>query len=82
VHGEALAQNQAALAAPGNNPLADMTVFNSQSDYTGELPDSDKSARRAWLRGVSFGFGPRLTEPVITSAVNQGFQPTLLLSRC
>lgn len=39
-----------AAAAQANNPLANMTAFNIQDYYIGELTDSDKSANQFWLR--------------------------------
>ncbi|MEE2733593.1 MAG: hypothetical protein VYA55_22415 [Pseudomonadota bacterium] len=44
------AQNQADAAAQANNPLANMTAFNIQDYYMGELTESDESANQAWLR--------------------------------
>jgi hypothetical protein len=37
-------------AAQANNPLANITAFNIQNYYIGELTDSDKSANQGWLR--------------------------------
>jgi len=37
-------------AAQANNPLANMTAFNLQSYYIGELTDSDYDANQFWLR--------------------------------
>ncbi len=37
-------------AAQANNPLANMTAFNVQSYYIGELTDSDYDANQFWLR--------------------------------
>jgi len=42
----ALAQD----AAQANNPLANMTAFNIQNYYIGELTESDESANQFWLR--------------------------------
>jgi len=36
--------------AQANNPLANMTAFNIQNYYIGELTDSDETANQAWLR--------------------------------
>ena len=36
--------------AQANNPLANMTAFNIQNYYIGELTDSDEDANQAWLR--------------------------------
>lgn len=47
------AQAQDQIGAPGaqaNNPLANMTAFNLQDYYTGELTESDDSANQFWLR--------------------------------
>jgi hypothetical protein len=37
-------------AAQANNPLANMTAFNIQQYYIGELTESDESANQFWLR--------------------------------
>lgn len=37
-------------AAQANNPLANMTAFNIQNYYIGELTDSAEDANQAWLR--------------------------------
>lgn len=37
-------------AAQANNPLANMTAFNMQNYYIGDLTDSDEDANQAWLR--------------------------------
>ncbi len=37
-------------AAQANNPLANMTAFNLQNYYIGELTDSNESANQFWLR--------------------------------
>lgn len=47
---EALAQDQGSATAQANNPLADMTAFNIQNYYMGELTESDESANQFWLR--------------------------------
>jgi hypothetical protein len=47
---EASAQDQASAAAQANNPLANMTAFNLQNYYIGELTQSDESANQFWLR--------------------------------
>lgn len=51
-HHAAFAQDQQAgnAAAQANNPLADMTAFNIQDYYIGDLTESDESANQAWLR--------------------------------
>jgi hypothetical protein len=36
--------------AQANNPLANMTAFNIQQYYIGEITDSDQSANQFWLR--------------------------------
>ncbi len=46
---KAMAQD-APAAAQANNPLANMTAFNVQDYYIGELTDSEDSANQAWLR--------------------------------
>ena len=50
--GPASAEEQAATkdAAQANNPLANMTAFNLQNYYIGELTESDKDANQFWLR--------------------------------
>jgi hypothetical protein len=49
---EAQAQelDKASAAAQANNPLANMTAFNIQDYYIGELTDSDATANQFWLR--------------------------------
>jgi hypothetical protein len=47
---EARADNHADAAAQANNPLANMTAFNLQNYYIGELTKSDDSANQFWLR--------------------------------
>src|SRR5262245_1465017 len=37
-------------AAQANNPLANMTAFNLQNYYIGELTDSDEEANQFWFR--------------------------------
>jgi len=37
-------------AAQANNPLADMTAFNLQNYYIGELTETDEDANQFWLR--------------------------------
>ena len=46
----AIAQDHTNAAAQANNPLANMTAFNLQNYYTGELTESDDSANQFWLR--------------------------------
>ena len=48
--GEALAQDHSDAAAQANNPLANMTAFNIQDYYIGELTESDESANQVWFR--------------------------------
>ncbi|MEN8129803.1 MAG: hypothetical protein ABFS45_06325 [Pseudomonadota bacterium] len=50
--GEVLAEDQSAAgaAANANNPLANMTAFNMQNYYIGELTDSDEDANQFWFR--------------------------------
>ena len=43
-------QHKADAAAQANNPLANMTAFNIQNYYIGELTESDESANQFWLR--------------------------------
>ena len=50
VHGEALAQDASKAAAQANNPLANMTAFNIQDYYLGDVTGTDESANQAWLR--------------------------------
>lgn len=45
-----MAQDAPSAAAQANNPLANMTAFNIQDYYIGELTESDDSANQAWLR--------------------------------
>lgn len=37
-------------AAQANNPLADITAFNVQNYYIGELTETDENANQFWLR--------------------------------
>lgn len=48
-HG-AHAQEQASNAAQANNPLANMTAFNMQNYYIGDVSESDKTANQSWFR--------------------------------
>ncbi len=48
--GRVLAQDQASAAAQANNPLANMTAFNMQNYYIGDLTKSDDSANQFWFR--------------------------------
>jgi len=50
LEGQVLAQDQASAAAQANNPLANMTAFNIQNYYIGDLREIDDSANQAWLR--------------------------------
>jgi hypothetical protein len=45
-----LADDLGDAAAQANNPLANMTAFNIQDYYIGDLTKSDKTANQAWLR--------------------------------
>jgi hypothetical protein len=47
---QVLAQDQASAAAQANNPLANMTAFNMQNYYIGDLTKSDKTANQFWFR--------------------------------
>lgn len=47
---QAFAQEPDSAAAQANNPLANMTAFNIQDYYIGELTESDDSANQFWLR--------------------------------
>ena len=40
----------APTAAQANNPLANITAFNIQNYYIGELTDSDENANQFWFR--------------------------------
>jgi hypothetical protein len=44
------AEDAASTAAQANNPLANMTAFNVQQYFIGELTESDDSANQFWLR--------------------------------
>jgi hypothetical protein len=46
----ALAQDNADVAAQANNPLANMTAFNLHNYYIGELTGSGEDANQFWLR--------------------------------
>lgn len=48
--GVAFAQAEQDAAAQANNPLANMTAFNIQNYYIGDLTESDETANQAWLR--------------------------------
>ena len=48
LHAEQL--DHAKAAAQANNPLANMTAFNIQDYYIGELTESDESANQLWFR--------------------------------
>jgi len=37
-------------AAQANNPLANMTAFNIQNYYIGDVTGTDEDANQAWLR--------------------------------
>ena len=41
---------EASAAAQANNPLANMTAFNLQNYYIGELTESDDNANQFWFR--------------------------------
>lgn len=43
-------EDAANAAAQANNPLANMTAFNLQNYYIGEVSDSDQHANQFWLR--------------------------------
>lgn len=45
-----LLAGEASDAAQANNPLANMTAFNLQNYYIGELTESDEDANQFWLR--------------------------------
>lgn len=47
---QALAEAQGSAAAQANNPLANMTAFNLQDYYIGDLTESDDSANQFWFR--------------------------------
>ena len=44
------AQNTPDAAAQANNPLANMTAFNLQDYYMGDLSESDETANQFWMR--------------------------------
>ncbi|MGE0621799.1 MAG: hypothetical protein AB7I04_14195 [Pseudomonadales bacterium] len=44
------AQDGPAAAAQANNPLANMTAFNIQNYYIGDVSGTDEDANQAWLR--------------------------------
>jgi len=44
------AEDAGSAAAQANNPLANMTAFNVQQYFIGELTDSNESANQFWLR--------------------------------
>ncbi|MFL1404837.1 hypothetical protein ACJO2E_05770 [Marinobacter sp. M1N3S26] len=44
------AQEAPGAAAQANNPLANMTAFNMQDYYIGDLTESDESANQFWFR--------------------------------
>ncbi|MHC5175407.1 hypothetical protein [Serratia rhizosphaerae] len=44
------AEKQAADAAQANNPLANMTAFNMQNYYIGDVSGTDNDANQFWLR--------------------------------
>jgi hypothetical protein len=48
--GQVLAQDHDNAAAQANNPLANMTAFNLQNYYIGDLTKSDKTANQFWFR--------------------------------
>lgn len=50
VASEAMADQASSGAAQANNPLANMTAFNFQNYYIGDLSESDETANQAWLR--------------------------------
>ena len=50
LEGQVLAQDQASAAAQANNPLANMTAFNLQNYYIGDLTKSDDTANQFWFR--------------------------------
>ncbi|MCP5189070.1 MAG: hypothetical protein H6988_01630 [Pseudomonadales bacterium] len=43
-------EDQGSAAAQANNPLANMTAFNIQDYYIGDLTESSKDANQGWLR--------------------------------
>jgi len=48
--GGAFAADDTGAAAQANNPLANMTAFNIQDYYIGDLSESDETANQAWVR--------------------------------
>lgn len=48
--GAVAAQHESSAAAQANNPLANMTAFNVQDYFIGELTGSDESANQLWFR--------------------------------
>lgn len=49
----ALAQEPPNATAQANNPLANMTAFNMQNYYIGDITESDKTANQFWFRYAS-----------------------------
>lgn len=47
---QAFSQDDAGAAAQANNPLANMTAFNLQDYYIGELTEIDEDANQFWMR--------------------------------
>lgn len=50
LNSKVFAEDQSNAAAQANNPLANMTAFNIQDYYIGDLTESADSANQAWLR--------------------------------
>lgn len=48
--GVACAEDASGGAAQANNPLANMTAFNLQNYYIGDVSESDRDANQFWLR--------------------------------
>ena len=46
----AFAADPPADAAQANNPLANMTAFNMQNYYIGDVSESNKDANQFWFR--------------------------------
>ncbi|ENU4171638.1 hypothetical protein ACVR5T_001079 [Salmonella enterica subsp. enterica serovar Newport] len=44
------AQEHASDAAQANNPLANMTAFNMQNYYIGDVSGTDQDANQFWFR--------------------------------
>ncbi|EAN2044034.1 hypothetical protein D9N54_25130, partial [Salmonella enterica] len=44
------AEEHAPDAAQANNPLANMTAFNMQNYYIGDVSDTDQDANQFWFR--------------------------------